>query len=141
MKYNRRALKNKPERKLTPSVNKKRTTNWKKVFFGLVAADVISSLFLAGYMISKKKQKPVDKVAKDLNRKYKKTKKKFTKKADKLLRELEYSASDLMNNASSQIETTGDKAKNMTSATIDKTKDALTDLQSTLENILKKIKK
>lgn len=141
MKHNRRAIKSRPEIKAVQSVSKKKETNWKKVFFGLVAADVLSSLFLAGYMISKKKERPVEKVTKDLNKKYKKTKKKFTKKANRLLRELESSAGDLMNNASTQMESTTDKAKNITSATIDRTKDSLNDLQATLENILKKIKK
>lgn len=144
MKYNKRAIKNKIATRLstkTPEKSSKKEVDLKKLLIGLLAADVIAGLFVAGHFISKKKQKPIDKVTKDLNKKYKKTKKKFTKKADKLLKELEYSASDLMENASGQMEMVAGKAKDVRTLTLDKTKDGLADLQSTLENILKKIKR
>lgn len=144
MKYNKRAVKNKSGVRLaakTAEKPKKREVDLKKVLMGLLAADVIAGLFVAGHLISKKKQKPLDKVTKDLNKKYKKTKKRFTKKADKLLKELEYSASDLMENASGQMEAVADKAKDVRSVTLSKTRDSLTDLQSTVENILKKIRR
>lgn len=141
MKYNRRAMKNRTLAKAVSEPNKKIERNWKKIFLVWLAVDAINILLLAGYLISKKKQKPMDKMAKDINKKYRKTKKRFTKKADKLLKELECSAGDLMNSASEQMNAAANKAENVKLSTLGKTKETFNDLQVTLEELLRKLKK